>query len=72
MIESVPPEEIGAALQTLILHIRYSLRKDAGYFFFDEVKRALGNECYNEMKDMGADLDLLKLKHTVSELEKTL
>jgi len=69
-VDSIPPSEVGKAIQSIISTMNESLSKDVGHFFIKELSQNIGDEYDSVMKDMGVDLNLMQLEHEVSELEK--
>ncbi|MDH7518081.1 MAG: hypothetical protein QHH19_07070 [Candidatus Thermoplasmatota archaeon] len=69
-VDSIPPSEVGKAIQSIISTMNESLSKDVGHFFIKEISQNIGDEYDSVMKDMGVDLNLMQLEHEVSELEK--
>ncbi len=69
-VNSIPPGEVGKAIQSIISTMNESLGKDVGHFFIKELSQNIGDEYDSVIKDMGVDLNLMQLEHEVSELEK--
>jgi hypothetical protein len=69
-IDTIAPSHVGKAIHDLILTMNRSLGKNAGYFFFKELSRNIGDEYNTTMKEIGVDLSLMQLEHEVDELEK--
>ena len=69
-IDSVPPDEIGKAIQDIITTMDESLGKEAGYFFIKEISRNIKDDYHSTMRDMGIDLSLMQLEREIKEMEK--
>ncbi len=69
-MNSIHPDRIGKAIESIILNMDKRLGKRAGYFFIKELSRNIGEEYSSTMRDMGVDLSLLQLQKEVNELEK--
>lgn len=71
-LDSVPSDQIGAAIQDIITTMDETLGKEAGYFFIKEISRNINDEYHSTMKDMGVDLSLMQLEHEIKKMEKRL
>jgi len=69
-IDSIPPNEVGKAINEVITTMDKSLGKDAGYFFIKELSRNIHDDYQTTIKDMGIDLSLMQLEREIKELEK--
>jgi hypothetical protein len=71
-INSVKPELVGHAIESIIRILCMDLEEDSGLFFIKELKDRLGETLIPEFKKYGVDLDLLRLeqKHLHEQLEK--
>jgi hypothetical protein len=71
-INSVKPEYIGQAIESIIRILCMDLEEESGLFFIKELKDRLGETYILEFKKFGIDLDLLRLeqKHLHEQVEK--
>jgi hypothetical protein len=71
-INSVKPEYIGQAIESIIRILCMDLEEESGLFFIKELKDRLGETYILEFKKFGIDLDLLRLeqKHLHEHVEK--
>ena len=69
-VNSVSPNEIGKAIQSIIVTMNEKLGRDAGHFFIKEISASIGDEYYTTIGEMGVDLSLMQLEHEVNEMEK--
>ncbi len=69
-INSVPPNELGKALHSIINSMNQSLGDDAGHFFIKEIRNKLSDEYITEMRGMGVDLGLMQLESEIYRLER--
>jgi len=71
-INSVEPEEIGEAIESIIRILCMDLEEETGLFFIKELKDRLNDTYFLELKKCGVDLELLRLeqKHLHEQLEK--
>jgi hypothetical protein len=71
-VNSVKPELVGHAIESIIRILCMDLEEDSGLFFIKELKDRLGETFFLEFKKYGVDLDLLRLeqKHLHEQLEK--
>jgi hypothetical protein len=69
-INAVPPNQLGAALHSIINSMNRSLGENAGHFFIKEIRNTLSDECLTVMRDMGVDLGLMQLESEINRLER--
>ncbi|HIH00045.1 MAG TPA: hypothetical protein HA258_05625 [Thermoplasmata archaeon] len=69
-INSVPPNELGNALHSIIDSMNRSLGDEAGHFFIKEIRNKLSDEYITEMRGMGVDLGLMQLESEIYRLER--
>ena len=69
-INTVPPNELGKALHSIIDSMNRSLGENAGHFFIKEIRNKLSDEYLTVMRDMGVDLGLMQLESEINRLEK--
>jgi len=71
-INTVKPELIGHAIESIIRILCMDLEEESGLFFIKELKDRLGETYILEFKKYGVDLDLLRLeqKHLHEQIEK--
>jgi len=69
-VDSVPPDEIGKAIQEIITTVDETLGKEAGYFFIKEISRNIKDNYHSTMSEMGIDLSLMQLEREIKEMEK--
>ncbi|MEM0466568.1 MAG: hypothetical protein QXX20_03060 [Candidatus Thermoplasmatota archaeon] len=72
IIEKIPPNKIGESIESIIRILCMDLEEDTGLYFIHELKTRLENEYLVELKNIGVDLDLLRLeqKHLHEQLER--
>ena len=71
-IDNIKSDNIGKALYEIIKNMNIALGRDAGFFFFKELKRNLGDDYSESIEDMGLDLGLMQLEFEVNEITKKL
>jgi hypothetical protein len=69
-INTVPPNELGKALHSIIDSMNRSLGENAGHFFIKEIRNKLSDEYLTLMRDMGVDLGLMQLESEINRLER--
>jgi len=69
-INTVPPNELGKALHSIIDSMNQSLGENAGHFFIKEIRNKLSDEYLTLMRDMGVDLGLMQLESEINRLER--
>jgi hypothetical protein len=69
-INTVPPNELGKALHSIIDSMNRSLGENAGHFFIKEIRNKLSDEYLTVMRDMGVDLGLMQLESEINRLER--
>ncbi len=69
-INSVPPNELGKALHSIIDSMNRSLGDNAGHFFIKEIRNRLSDEYLTVIRDMGVDLGLMQLESEINRLER--
>jgi hypothetical protein len=71
-INSVKPEFIGRAVESVIRILIMDLEEESGLYFIKEIKDRLGETYLLEFKKYNVDMDLLQLeqKHLHEQLEK--
>jgi len=69
-INTVPPNELGQALHSIIDSMNRSLGENAGHFFIKEIRNKLSDEYLTVMSDMGVDLGLMQLESEINRLER--
>ncbi|MCX6671155.1 MAG: hypothetical protein NTX92_04490 [Euryarchaeota archaeon] len=69
-INTVPPNELGNALHSIIDSMNRSLGENAGHFFIKEIRNKLSDEYLTLMRDMGVDLGLMQLESEINRLER--
>lgn len=69
-INTVPPNELGKALHSIIDSMNRSLGENAGHFFIKEIRNNLSDEYLTLMRDMGVDLGLMQLESEINRLER--
>jgi hypothetical protein len=69
-INTVPPNELGKALHSIIDSMNRSLGDNAGHFFIKEIRNKLSDEYITEMRSMGIDLGLMQLESEIYRLER--
>jgi hypothetical protein len=71
-VDSMSSNEVGKAIQAIIVTMNDMMGRDAGHFFIKELSRSIGEEYYSRISDMGVDFSLMQLEHEVNEMEKRL
>jgi hypothetical protein len=69
-INTIPPNELGKALHSIIDSMNKSLGENAGHFFIKEIRNKLSDEYLTVMRDMGVDLGLMQLESEINRLER--
>ncbi|HWR27259.1 MAG TPA: hypothetical protein VN377_02355 [Candidatus Thermoplasmatota archaeon] len=69
-INTIPPNELGKALHSIIDSMNRSLGENAGHFFIKEIRNKLSDEYLTVMRDMGVDLGLMQLESEINRLER--
>jgi hypothetical protein len=69
-INTIPPNELGKALHSIIDSMNRSLGENAGHFFIKEIRNTLSDEYLTVMRDMGVDLGLMQLESEINRLER--
>jgi hypothetical protein len=69
-INTIPPNELGKALHSIIDSMNRSLGENAGHFFIKEIRNTLSDEYLTVMRDMGVDLGLMQLESEIIERKK--
>ena len=69
-INTIPPNELGKALHSIIDSMNRSLGENAGHFFIKEIRNKLSDEYLTGMRDMGVDLGLMQLESEINRLER--
>jgi hypothetical protein len=69
-INTIPPNELGKALHSIIDSMNQSLGENAGHFFIKEIRNTLSDEYLTVMRDMGVDLGLMQLESEINRLER--
>jgi len=71
-IDSIDPEEIGRAAESIIRVLCMDLEEETGLFFIQEIKDNLDSDYTEYLEKCGVDLELLKLeqRHFFEQLEK--
>jgi hypothetical protein len=69
-INTVPSNELGKALHSIIDSMNRSLGENAGHFFIKEIRNTLSDEYLTLMRDMGVDLGLMQLESEINRLER--
>lgn len=71
-INTIKPELLGHAIESIIRILCMDLEEESGLFFIKELKDRLGESYIHEIKKYGVDFDLLRLeqKHLHEQLEK--
>jgi len=62
VIDSVSPEEIGKAIESLIRVIYNDLSSEAGLYFITEIKELVGEDVSRAISDCDADLDQVQFE----------
>lgn len=71
-INNIKSDNIGKALYDIIKNMNIALGRDAGFYFFKELRRNIGDDYSESIEDMGLDLGLMQLEFEVNEITKKL
>ena len=70
-LDSIPEDEVGIALQTIVMQTNKSLGRESGYFFIKELSQKLGVDYQTRMREIGIDFSLMQLENHVDKLAQT-
>jgi len=71
-INSIAPEKIGEAIESIIRVLCMDLEEETGLFFLQELKEKLDSNFHEKLEECGVDLELLRLeqRHLFEQLER--
>jgi hypothetical protein len=61
-LNSIDPVKVGRAVESIIQFIFMDLKDKAGFYFINELKKNTGEVAINNLKEVGVDLELLKIQ----------